>query len=33
MTDKGARVMVTGWPKTEEVIPLAALKASINKAA
>lgn len=32
-TDKGVRVMVRGQPKTEEVIPLAALKESINKAA
>ena len=32
-TDKGVRVMVKGQPKTEEVIPLAALKESINKAA
>ena len=32
-TDKGVRVMVKGLPKTEEVIPLAALKESINKAA
>ena len=32
-TDKGVRVMVKGRPKTEEVIPLAALKESINKAA
>jgi hypothetical protein len=32
-TDKGIRVMVKGQPKTEEVIPLAALKESINKAA
>lgn len=32
-TDKGARVMVKGKPKTEEVIPLAVLKESINKAA
>jgi len=31
--DKGVRVMVKGQPKTEEVIPLAALKESINKAA
>jgi len=31
--DKGVRVMVKGQPKTEEVIPLAALKDSINKAA
>jgi hypothetical protein len=27
------RVMVKGWPRTEEMIPLAALKESINKAA
>jgi len=32
-TDKGVRVMVKGQPKTEEVIPLTALKESINKAA
>jgi len=32
-TDKGVRVMVKGQPKTEEVIPLATLKESINKAA
>lgn len=32
-TDKGVRVIVKGQPKTEEVIPLAALKESINKAA
>lgn len=32
-TDKGLRVMVKGKPKTEEVIPTAALKASVNKAA
>ena len=32
-TEKGVRVMVKGQPKTEEVIPLAALKESINKAA
>ncbi|MBI5569657.1 MAG: hypothetical protein HY914_06890 [Desulfomonile tiedjei] len=32
-TDKGIRVMVKGQPKTEEVIPFAALKESINKAA
>jgi len=32
-TDKGVRVMVKGHPKTEEVIPFAALKESINKAA
>jgi hypothetical protein len=32
-TDKGVRVMVKGQPETEEVIPLAALKDSINKAA
>ena len=32
-TDKGIRVMVKGQPKTEETIPLAALKESINKAA
>ena len=33
MTDKGVRVMVKGQPKTEEVIPFAALEESINKAA
>jgi hypothetical protein len=32
-TDKGVRVLVKGRPETEEVIPLADLKASINKAA
>lgn len=32
-TDKAVRAMVKGQPKTEEVIPLAALKESINKAA
>ncbi len=32
-TDKGVRVMVKGQPKTEEVIPLASLQESINKAA
>jgi hypothetical protein len=32
-TDKGVRVMVKGQPRTEDVIPLAALKESINKAA
>ena len=32
-TDKGVRVMVKGQPKTEEMIPLAVLKASINKVA
>ncbi len=32
-TDRGVRVMVRGQPKTEETIPLAALKESINKAA
>jgi hypothetical protein len=32
-TDKGVWVTVKGKPKTEEVIPLAALKESINKAA
>ena len=31
--DKGIRVMVKGKPESEEIIPLAALKASINKAA
>ena len=30
---KGVRVCVKGRPETEEVIPLAALKESINKAA
>jgi hypothetical protein len=32
-TERGVRVMVKGRPKTEEVISLAALKESINKAA
>ena len=32
-TDKGVRVCVKGRPETEEVIPLADLEASINKAA
>jgi hypothetical protein len=32
-TDKGVRVMVKGRPKTEEVIPLAALKVSVNREA
>jgi len=32
-TDKGVRVVVKGRPETEEVIPFAALKDSINKAA
>lgn len=32
-TGKGIRVMVKGKPETEEVIPLAVLKASIGKAA
>ncbi|MCL5883778.1 MAG: hypothetical protein M1377_00220 [Deltaproteobacteria bacterium] len=32
-TEKGIRVMVKGQPKTEEVIPFAAIKESINKAA
>jgi len=32
-TDKGVRVMVKGQPKTEEVIPLAALKESVNREA
>ena len=32
-TERGVRVMVKGQPKTEEVIPLAALKESVNKAA
>jgi len=31
--DKGIRVMVKGKPDSEEIIPLAALKASIGKAA
>jgi hypothetical protein len=31
--DKGIRVMVKGKPESEELIPLAALKASVNKAA
>ena len=31
--EKGVRVMVKGKPKTDEVIPMEALKASINKAA
>jgi hypothetical protein len=31
--DKGIRVMVKGKPESEEIIPLAALKASIRKAA
>ena len=31
--DKGLKVTVKGKPKTEEVIPTAALKESINKAA
>jgi len=31
--DKGIRVMVKGKPESEEIIPLAALKASIGKAA
>jgi hypothetical protein len=31
--DKGIRVMVKGKPESEELIPLAALKASIGKAA
>ena len=31
--DKGIRVMVKGKPESEEVIPLATLKASVNKAA
>ena len=31
--DNGVRVMVKGKPKTEEVIPMAVLKASVNKAA
>jgi len=31
--EKGIRVMVKGKPESEELIPLAALKASINKAA
>jgi hypothetical protein len=32
-TEKGVRVMVKGRPNTEEVIPLAILNESINKAA
>lgn len=32
-SEKGVRVMVKGQPKTDEVIPLAALKESLNKAA
>jgi len=32
-TDKRMRVMVNGQPKTEEVIPVAVLKESINKVA
>lgn len=32
-TDKGVRVMVKGQPKTEELIPFAELKESINKTA
>jgi len=32
-TDKGIRVMVKGKPESEELIPLAVLKASIGKAA
>jgi len=31
--DKGIRVMVKGKPDSEELIPIAALKASVNKAA
>jgi hypothetical protein len=31
--DKGIRVMVKGKPDSEELIPLSALKASVNKAA
>jgi hypothetical protein len=31
--DKGIRVMVKGKPESEELIPLATLKASVNKAA
>jgi len=31
--DKGIRVMVKGQPESEEVLPLATLKASVNKAA
>ena len=31
--DKGIRVMVKGKPESEELIPLAALKASIGKTA
>ena len=32
-TDKGLRVMVKEKPESEEIIPLATLKASVNKAA
>ncbi len=32
-TDKGIRVMVKGQPKTDEVIPFAVIKESINKVA
>jgi hypothetical protein len=32
-TDKGVRVVVKGKPKTEEVIPLAVLKESVNREA
>jgi len=32
-TDKGVRVSIKGRPKTEELIPLATLKESVNKAA
>ena len=32
-TEKGILVMVKGKPKTEEVIPTEALKASVNKTA
>ena len=32
-TDKGVRVMVKGEPKTEEVIPMEAPRASVNKEA
>jgi hypothetical protein len=31
--EKGIRVAVKGRPESEELIPLAALKASVNKAA
>ncbi len=32
-TDEGVRVCVRGRPETEEVIPFATLKASVNRAA